>query len=247
MTAHGSTGSRELRKRAQAAIAREATGPDAGELVPLLEALCRAAAATLSLRGGAVNLMSRAISTGVVAASDALSRELVEMQFTTGEGPCHDAFTLRRPVLIPNLAATGALIWPGYTTLALEAGVRAVFAYPLQVGGLNLGVLDLFREKPGSLGEEGNRLALAFAGLATEILLDSKLTTLDGHLVPGLDEAVDQHPEIHQAQGMLVVLLDVDLAEALARMRAHAFGRGRPLVDLAREIVSGRSFAYDEI
>ena len=38
---------------------------------------------------------------------------------------------------------------------------------------------------------------------------------------------------------MLTVRLGVGLAEVLARTRAHAFGQGRTLIDLAHEIIGG--------
>lgn len=46
--------------------------------------------------------------------------------------------------------------------------------------------------------------------------------------------------EIHQATGMVTVQLDVDTADALARMRAHAFSHQRLLIDVARDIVARR-------
>ena len=49
--------------------------------------------------------------------------------------------------------------------------------------------------------------------------------------------------EVHQAQGMVMVDLGVDLTDALIRMRAHAFARGIPLVELAREILAGLRLA----
>ena len=50
---------------------------------------------------------------------------------------------------------------------------------------------------------------------------------------------VDPRAEVHQAQGMVMVDLGVDLADALVRMRAHAFAVGIPLIDLARAIIAG--------
>ena len=38
---------------------------------------------------------------------------------------------------------------------------------------------------------------------------------------------------------MVTVDLGVDLAEALALMRAHAFGRDLTLLDVARELLAG--------
>jgi AmiR/NasT family two-component response regulator len=45
--------------------------------------------------------------------------------------------------------------------------------------------------------------------------------------------------EIHQATGMLAVQLGVGLDEAFVRLRAHADADGRPLRQLAREVVDG--------
>jgi AmiR/NasT family two-component response regulator len=86
-----------------------------------------------------------------------------------------------------------------------------------------------------------------FAQMATEILLDGPLTTAEGDLDPDVGNALNYRVEIYQAQGMLSVRLGVGLAEALARMRAYAFGQGRTLIELAHEIIGGRSFVEGEI
>jgi AmiR/NasT family two-component response regulator len=46
--------------------------------------------------------------------------------------------------------------------------------------------------------------------------------------------------ELYQAQGMLSLQLGVDLAEAMIRLRAHAYAHNRPLIDVARDIVERR-------
>jgi hypothetical protein len=45
---------------------------------------------------------------------------------------------------------------------------------------------------------------------------------------------------------MVVVDLGVEPAKALARMRAHAFGNGQPLIDLARAVISGFVLPVDD-
>ena len=54
-----------------------------------------------------------------------------------------------------------------------------------------------------------------------------------------MEPVLDHRAEIHQAQGMVMVDLSVDLAEALLRMRAHAFQGGLPLIQVARAIIAG--------
>jgi hypothetical protein len=80
--------------------------------------------------------------------------------------------------------------------------------------------------------------ALAFSDAAMEAALDGgpAQTKPQG---PDPDDATDRS-EIHQAQGMVMVQLGTDLATAMVRLRAHAYGGGRRLGEVARDIVSGR-------
>ena len=86
-----------------------------------------------------------------VGATDARSAALEAAQEESGEGPCVDSSLWGRPVLQPDLATTGPGRWPAFSAGALEAGIGAVFALPLRVGGIRLGVLDLYRDQPGEL------------------------------------------------------------------------------------------------
>jgi hypothetical protein len=236
---HGESG-RARHATARALIRDQPTVDGVDGVVAALQRLCRGLTGGLVVLGAAVHLMSSDGSGGVAAASDDHCKGIDELQFTTGEGPCHDAFAGRRPVLTPDLRTGYGRRWPGYSSAALDAGVGAVFAFPLHVGGVALGVLDVYGESPGSLSQEQLALALAFAQIATEILLDGELADADGALDPALATALDYRAEIHQAQGMATVSLGVSLEDALVRMRADAFAQGRPLVDLAREMIAGR-------
>lgn len=46
--------------------------------------------------------------------------------------------------------------------------------------------------------------------------------------------------EVSQATGMLVAQLEVEPAEALVRLRAHAYATGRSATDVARDILDRR-------
>lgn len=213
----------------------------------LLQQLCRTLTSDLAVMGVAMNLMSSAgTSNGVVVASDDRSRDVDELQFTTGEGPCHEAFAARRPVLTPDLRSSAEGRWPGYTSAVLDAGVGAVFAFPLQIGAVVLGVMDVYGDKPGSLTQAQVAAALTTAQRATAILLDGGGVSQAGQLGADLSTVLDHRAEIYQAQGMVAVDLGVSLAEALARMRAHAFGDDVTLIDLARDIISGFVLPSDE-
>jgi AmiR/NasT family two-component response regulator len=58
--------------------------------------------------------------------------------------------------------------------------------------------------------------------------------------VASLDDLLTPSMEVYQAQGMVMVDLGVSLADALVRLRAYAFVEGRPVAEVARDVVAGR-------
>ena len=176
--------------------------------------------------------------TGVAASSDADSRAVAELQFTSNEGPALVAFRTRRPVLVPELHLA-ADRWPGFCSLALEQGVEGVFAFPLQEGAVSFGVLELYANGHGPLDTSGKAMAASFARAATELLLDGGTVTSAGELDAGLSTSLVDRLRIHQAQGMVMVDLRVSLAEALTRMRARAFSSGTTLLEVADQVIAG--------
>lgn len=219
--------------------ARQPAGAPDG-VVGALQRLCSAAVGALSASGAGVSVMAEDGARGVAASSDPASERIEELQFVLGEGPCIDAFASRRPVLVPDLTDGAAHRWPAYTPAAHDGGVRAVFAFPLQVGAARLGVLDVFRSRAGPLSGAELRQAFAFTDLAVRTLLDGQDDAIPGAAADGLDEAIEHSPELFQAQGMVMVQLGVSLAEALVRIRAHTYAENRRLNCVARDIVARR-------
>jgi GAF domain/ANTAR domain len=205
-----------------------------------LHKMCSVAARELPATGVAVSLMTGDGSAGIAACSDPTSEALEDLQFTLGEGPCVDAFTLRRPVLVPHLDASAHAWWPAYTTAVETFGIGAVFAFPLQVGASRLGALDVYRTTAGSLSIDALTLALTFAQLATATLLDGQEHAVDGETAAGLGHALESRYELHQAQGMVMVQLGTSLADALARIRGYAYANDRSLGLVAADIVARR-------
>ena len=118
--------------------------------------------------------------------------------------------------------------------------MRAVFAFPLQVGAARLGVLDVYRTDSGSLTSEELAQALTFAQVAVLMLLDGQRDASPGRAAQGLDEALAYRSTLYQAQGMVMIQLGVPLGEALVRLRAYAFANERKLSGVARDVVARR-------
>ena len=225
--------------RARQAMAEAVADESLVGLPAALQRICRAVTTSLSLNGAVVQVIIRTDEAVVLASSDDASRRLGELPFEVGEGPSVDAFASARPVLVPDLLGEGQSRWPGYVSVIGGDGLRAAYALPLHVGAVRLGVLELYGGRIHPLSPAELSLALVFAQAA----IDSQLEPPSGSSVALLDdsevEVMDRRVEIHQAQGMVTVDLAVDLAQALALMRAHAFGRGIPLLEISRLILAG--------
>ena len=104
-----------------------------------------------------------------LGASDGLSAQLEELQFTTGDGPEGEDFALGVPVLIPDLESAAGR-WPVFVPAAVAAGAQALFAVPLQAGAIQVGVLSMYRSQPGSLtaAELADGLVLADIALRAQ-------------------------------------------------------------------------------
>jgi hypothetical protein len=184
-----------------------------------------------------------------VHATDRVAGELEEWQLTFGQGPCVDAFSDGGPVLAGNLNAADCVArWPVFTPAALGSGALAVFALPLQVGAIRLGVLDLYRNRSGSLSPHELADALAFAETAGILLLDTAAGVQPdtAELAWQRDDPTADQAQVHQATGMILVQLGVGAEAAFARLRAYAYANDRRLGDVARDVVERRlRFAPD--
>lgn len=220
-----------------------ARGADEGTLPARLCAECLSA---LPVSGAGVALMTADGPSGVVlAATDERARQLEELQFALGEGPCVEASVSGRPVLRPDLAAVGSARWPRFGAAVLDAGVRAIFAFPLRVGAIRVGVLDLYRDSPGPLDAPELADALAFADAATAVVLHLQDHDEHGGVDAALTGPIDGQAVVHQATGMITIQLGISLAEALLRLRAHAYATERTVSAVATDVVDRRLYFDD--
>jgi hypothetical protein len=155
----------------------------------------------------------------VLAGAGRHARTVTLLQMELGEGPCLQAHASGIPVLL--------------------------FSLPLTAGPGGIGTFDLCRDRPGMLSDEH----LADALVAADIVRDAVLYQPYAAGGPGLAELLDTGgPDrivIHQATGMIAAQLDDTVANALARLRAVAFADGRPVYDIAQDVVQ-RRVRFDE-
>jgi hypothetical protein len=140
-------------------------------------------------------------------------------------------------VLIPDLESMTAR-WPGFAPASAAAGARAMFALPLQAGAIRVGVLTLYRTRPGPLAPPELADALVLADIALQLILDAGAGILSPPDCRPLSGLSDRRAEVYQATGMISVQLGVSLEEAFVRLRAHAFASSTALADVADEVVT---------
>jgi len=201
--------------------------------------LCRACAEVLGVSGAGISVIGAAGSEPLCA-SDSTAARIEELQYTLGEGPCVEAHARRGPVAEPDLGGDARARWPGFRAGALAAGAAAVFAFPLRVGAVRIGSLTVYQDAPGPLTDDQHRDALAMAEVAVHELLVAQAGDATGGTADRLAALGAYRAEVHQASGMISVQLDVSVAEGLVRLRAHAFREGRPLADVAADVVAHR-------
>lgn len=205
----------------------------------VLHRICVVSAACSAVDGAGLSRITDGAHE-VIDASDERSIALEQLQAEYHEGPCREAAASNRPCLEPDLASTEAVrAWPGFSAAALDHGIGAVFAFPLLTDGVAIGALDLYSATPRRLADDEVRDALVLADLAALALISSAPTT-----IAGVDIAAESAEPwayasvVHHASGMVSEQLDIDVDEALLRLRAVAFVTGQSVAAVARAIVA---------
>lgn len=206
----------------------------------VIDRACAAAVQVLSLSGAGLSLIADGELRGTAGVSEPGVELVQELQLTLGQGPCVDAWASGEPVLEPDLAEPAAVRWPAFTEAAVQAGVLSVFALPVQIGAIAVGVLVLYRDRPGPLAAEELARGLVLADVAAYAILEAQA----GAPGDGLDTALAEQPrhwaEVHQATGMVSAQLGISLDDAFVRLRAYSFAQDLPLREVAGDVVARR-------
>lgn len=166
-----------------------------------------------------------------------MAAHIVEAQLDAGEGPCWDALKTQDAVLIPRLDSIAATRWPAFRHAIAGLPVQGIYSFPLTIGTLQIGAVDLYAESPDALSPAAIVDATGLAEQAAVGVLEHAMQHRD-------DTPEDDGPfsrrEVHQATGMVIAQLRVPAAHALLMIRAHAYASGRPVREIAADITARR-------
>lgn len=203
-----------------------------------LDLICRVCCDLLPITVASVVLMGDQGVEGITGASDPLAAAIQNEELTLGEGPATEVRRQGEPVLVPDLTDVTSE-WPQFVRAVAPLGIRAVYALPLRIGAVDLGVLVLSGTRPRTLSSQELADSLLVADLVSRLVLDLQAGVTSESLAWALD-TTDSRTVVHQATGMIAAQLNVGVAEALVRLRANAFATSRPIDQVATEIVAGR-------
>ncbi|WP_139417792.1 GAF and ANTAR domain-containing protein [Agromyces laixinhei] len=209
-----------------------------GDAPAAAAALCARFIELLPVQGVSISVVG-APAHSTIGASDTVAARAEELQFELGEGPHWEALRGGQAVLVPDLDERDQS-WPVFGAAVRELGVGALFAFPMFMGAVTVGVVDMYRSTPGGLDARAiataRTLAASTAGAALRLAARSASedSVARGALTP------EMRREVHQATGMILAQLQVTATEAFSRLQAHAYSTGQTVEFVAHEVVARR-------
>ncbi len=178
----------------------------------ILDQLVERIVDVLPVDAAGVTLISPGLTPRYLAASDKNALRFEQLQSELKESPCLLAYSTGLPVTISDLHDDRK--FSQFSARAVDAGLHAVFTFPLRHEDERLGALDLYRMTPGRLEADAMAGAEIFADVATAYLLNAKSRS---ELVESSDRA--HHLAMHDSLTGLPnrALLIERLEHAIAR------------------------------
>lgn len=231
-----------------------------GEVSPVSEAFRTAMQELADLRADEVDLTSTvlravpvsgaAVSTlGIlgqetVASSDDLAARIDELQFDLGEGPCWDVVAYGEPVFEPEIQTRPRHRWPAFMEAVRREPIGSLFAFPLSIGALNIGALDLYHVEPAALSDEHTRQVAAMAEMISRHVMRRALRIAGEH-EPA--ETAHGRRAVHQATGFVIAQLELSPEDAHLMIQGQALAQGRSMAEIALDIIERRlTFARND-
>ena len=194
-----------------------------------------ACAALFRVTGSGLMIVDDQHNLHYVAASDGPGRVLEHVQSETGVGPCVEAFITDDIVISDDLNTEPR--WPEVTKTLTRHGIVSVLGCPLRFGGVPVGTLDVYRDRPHAW-DESERAALA---RYSDVIESTLRAAVDAHrageLAGQLQYALDYRVVIERAVGFLMARHELDSVTAFDTLRRAARNRRRKVVDVARELL----------
>lgn len=210
---------------------------DGYDLSEVILELGREIRVTLGVAGAGVMVEDDDGDLRFMSTSDETLRTLEQLQVELGEGPCLMAFRKGEQVIAADLRDDTR--FKQFGPLAVAAGMRAVYSFPMIQNGTPIGAMNLYRSEPGPLTQEQVTVGQVFADVASAFIVHAREDDHRALLNRQLQTALDSRIIIEQAKGFVMARLGVDATSAFEILRRYARNNSLKLRDLARDILDG--------
>ena len=170
-----------------------------------------------------------------LASSNVLTRQVDQVQYDHGEGPCLDTLSSGVTNYIPDTATEQR--WSSFCPGAHAEGVRSCLSLPLDTPAGVLGVYNLYSTHPDGFGEEMWPQLEGLAGNAGGALAVALKLSDQTQLSEDLRHALTSRSVIDQAMGIIMAQQRCNASGAFDLLRRASQNRNIKLRELATEIV----------
>ena len=236
-----------LATRFAAAVAAEelAARDTEGHLLP--RRLARAVVRVLPVDGAGLCVLGDPMRRVPLGGSSADAELAERLQFTVGSGPCLQAWSTGHPVFA--VEADLRVRWPAYADLLLSrTPYRGVVSLPVPRARGVGGATDLFFTDPDDVVGMDVFDALAVVDLVAAALGDAAVwstwSAAEGPEWLGSPPAV-RRAAVWHAVGVTSMTLGRASDDALALLRAYAWGSGTSVDGVAADLLAGRLSTRD--
>lgn len=186
--------------------------------------------------GAAVSTVGDVLGSETISATDDVAAHLDELQFDLGDGPCWEAVRTLAAVIEPDFRTRGVERWPAFAAAVEKDAVASMFAFPLSVGELKMGAVDLYASEPVTLSRQARAQAATMAEVIGRHVLRAALSDFAER---DAQAGVYSRRTIHQATGIVLAQLDITPDDAVLMIQARAFSTGQRMMEVAQAIVDG--------
>ena len=137
----------------------------------------------------------------IVVKSADFVRQIEDIQYGIGQGPCITAVTDNRTVRSGSLG--GDPRWPRFGPRAGRLGVHSVLALPLRTPHGVIGAMNIYAHHKDAFDERAEQLGEIFAVPAAVSVLNAQILAHSQRLTDQLHQALRTRPVIDQAIGIL--------------------------------------------
>ncbi|HSU02857.1 MAG TPA: GAF and ANTAR domain-containing protein [Nocardioides sp.] len=209
---------------------------DNGSVVSAIEVVLRACEDLFGVGGAGVLIADEQDMLRYVAATDLPGRILEETEAAAGEGPCTEAYVQAEVVTTRDITAESER-WPTLTRTLADQPVRAVLGTPVRLGGVPVGTLDVYMDRPHDWDDSEIAALERYAEVIATTLSAAVQAHTAGELARQLQYALDYRVVIERAVGYLMAKESIDPVAAFNALRTAARSRRTKIGVVAEHVL----------